>query len=68
MAEVLYAARSSLLGLSDRTLRVAAVTGVDVAPETMEPADVDRIVATANAAEPKLRAIVLGLLDHIKNE
>jgi DNA-binding NarL/FixJ family response regulator len=44
VAEVLSAARSSLLRLSGRTLRVAAVTGVDVAPELMEPADVDRSV------------------------
>jgi purine-nucleoside phosphorylase len=31
-------------------------------PDSLEPADIERIIATANAAEPKLRTLVLGLL------
>ena len=31
-------------------------------PDALEPADVAKIIATANAAEPKLRALVRGVL------
>ena len=31
-------------------------------PDALEPANIERIIATANAAEPKLRALVLGVL------
>lgn len=31
-------------------------------PDTLEPADADQIVAVAQAAEPKLRALVMGVL------
>ncbi len=31
-------------------------------PDALEPVDVDSIIATANAAEPKLTALVLGIL------
>jgi purine-nucleoside phosphorylase len=31
-------------------------------PDALEPADVQKIIATANAAEPKLRALVCGVL------
>ncbi|WP_425614288.1 purine-nucleoside phosphorylase [Anatilimnocola sp. NA78] len=31
-------------------------------PDALEPADVPKIIATANAAEPKLRALVMGVL------
>jgi purine-nucleoside phosphorylase len=31
-------------------------------PDALEPADVDKIIATANAAEPKLRTLVKGVL------
>jgi purine-nucleoside phosphorylase len=31
-------------------------------PDALEPADVAKIIATANAAEPKLRAMVRGVL------
>jgi purine-nucleoside phosphorylase len=31
-------------------------------PDALEPADVGKIIATANAAEPKLRKLILGLL------
>ena len=31
-------------------------------PDSLEPADVQRIIATANAAEPKLTKLVTGIL------
>jgi purine-nucleoside phosphorylase len=31
-------------------------------PDALEPADVPKIIATANAAEPKLTKLVLGVL------
>jgi hypothetical protein len=31
-------------------------------PDALEPADVPTIIATANAAEPKLTKLVLGVL------
>ncbi len=31
-------------------------------PDALEPADVPKIIAIANAAEPKLRALVTGVL------
>jgi purine-nucleoside phosphorylase len=31
-------------------------------PDSLEPADVPKIIATANAAEPKLRKLVMGVL------
>ncbi|MGB6043150.1 MAG: purine-nucleoside phosphorylase [Pirellulales bacterium] len=49
-----------------RTVGFSVVTDMCL-PDALEVADVDRIVATANAAEPKLRAIVLGLLEHVRN-
>lgn len=33
-------------------------------PDALEPANVDKIIATATAAEPKLRALVTGVLTH----
>jgi len=36
-------------------------------PDALEPAVVDEIIATANAAEPKLRALVAGIVVHIGN-
>jgi purine-nucleoside phosphorylase len=33
-------------------------------PDALEPADVQKIIATANAAEPKLRALVCGVLKY----
>jgi purine-nucleoside phosphorylase len=33
-------------------------------PDALEPADVQQIIATANAAEPKLRALVCGVLKY----
>ena len=36
-------------------------------PDALKPAVVDEIIATANAAEPKLRALVAGIVAHIGN-
>ena len=33
-------------------------------PDALEPADVAKIIATANAAEPKLRTLVMGVLEY----
>jgi purine-nucleoside phosphorylase len=34
-------------------------------PDALEPADIDRIIATATAAEPKLLRLVTGVLEHV---
>jgi purine-nucleoside phosphorylase len=34
-------------------------------PDALEPADIDRIIATANAAEPQLLKLVTGVLNHV---
>lgn len=34
-------------------------------PDALEPADIDQIIATANAAEPKLLKLVTGVLEHV---
>jgi purine-nucleoside phosphorylase len=34
-------------------------------PDALEPANIDRIIATANAAEPRLLKLVTGILDHV---
>jgi purine-nucleoside phosphorylase len=34
-------------------------------PDALEPADIDQIIATANAAEPKLLKLVAGVLEHV---
>jgi purine-nucleoside phosphorylase len=33
-------------------------------PDALEPANVEQIIATANTAEPKLRALVCGVLKY----
>ena len=33
-------------------------------PDVLKPANVDDIIATANAAEPKVRKTILGILAH----
>ncbi len=33
-------------------------------PDALEPANIDHIIATANSAQPKLRALVCGILKH----
>jgi purine-nucleoside phosphorylase len=34
-------------------------------PDALEPANIDRIIATANSAEPQLLKLVTGVLDHV---
>jgi purine-nucleoside phosphorylase len=34
-------------------------------PDALEPADIERIIATANAAEPRLLKLVMGVLEHV---
>jgi purine-nucleoside phosphorylase len=34
-------------------------------PDALEPADIDRIIATANSAEPKLLSLVTGVLEYV---
>ncbi|MBN1395399.1 MAG: purine-nucleoside phosphorylase [Pirellulales bacterium] len=45
-----------------RVLGLSIVTDLCF-PDDLEPADIERIIATAAAAEPKLRRIVLGVLE-----
>ncbi|MBA4107138.1 MAG: purine-nucleoside phosphorylase, partial [Pirellula sp.] len=33
-------------------------------PDTLKPADINEIIAFANSAQPKLRALVLAVLQH----
>jgi purine-nucleoside phosphorylase len=35
-------------------------------PDALEVANIERIIATANAAEPNLRKIILGVLAHVR--
>jgi purine-nucleoside phosphorylase len=46
-----------------RTFGLSVVTDVCF-PDALEPADIAKIIATANAAEPKLRALVCGVLKY----
>ncbi len=46
-----------------RVLGCSIVTDLCL-PDALEPCDVAKIIATANAAEPKLRKIILGILAH----
>jgi len=34
-------------------------------PDSLEPVDVEKIIAVANAAEPKMRKLILGVLAHV---
>lgn len=56
--EVIVAAHCSL-----RVVGISIVTDICL-PDALEPADVQKIIATANAAEPKLRTLVTGILTH----
>jgi purine-nucleoside phosphorylase len=56
--EVIVAVHAGL-----RTLGLSVVTDLCL-PDALEPADVVQIIAVANAAEPKLRALVRGVLAH----
>lgn len=46
-----------------RTFGLSVITDLCF-PDALEPANVDHIIATANAAEPKLRALVCGVLKY----
>ncbi len=52
-----------------RTFGLSVVTDMCL-PDALEPANIEHIIATANAAEPKLHALVCGVLkyDAAKNE
>jgi purine-nucleoside phosphorylase len=54
--EVIVAVHCGLRGLG-----LSIVTDVCF-PDALEPVDEQQIIATANAAEPKLRKIILGIL------
>ncbi|NOY29371.1 MAG: purine-nucleoside phosphorylase [Planctomycetes bacterium] len=54
--EVIVAVHSGL-----RVFGVAVISDRCL-PDALEPADIDEIIAVANSAEPKLRALVLGVL------
>ncbi|MEK6247103.1 MAG: purine-nucleoside phosphorylase, partial [Planctomycetales bacterium] len=49
------------------TVGFAVITDMCL-PDALKPAVVEDIIATANAAEPKLRCLITGMLDHIGNE
>lgn len=44
-----------------RVFGISVVTDMCL-PDTLQPANVDEIIATANSAEPKMRALVMGVL------
>ena len=46
-----------------RTFGLSVITDMCL-PDALHPANVDQIIATANAAEPKLRALVTGILKY----
>jgi len=56
--EVIVAAHAGL-----RTVGLSVVTDLCL-PDALKPANVEDIIAVANAAEPKLRALVRGVLSH----
>ncbi len=56
--EVIVAVHSGL-----RTFGVSVITDMCLA-DALAPANIDSILATAAAAEPKLRALVRGILAH----
>ncbi|MEO5567267.1 MAG: purine-nucleoside phosphorylase, partial [Gemmatimonadaceae bacterium] len=47
-----------------RVLGLSIITDLCI-PEALEPASLERIIATANAAEPKLTAVVRGVLERM---
>lgn len=59
--EVIVAVHSGL-----RTVGLSVVTDMCL-PDALKPANVAEIIAVANAAEPKLTALVTGLLAHERN-
>ncbi len=56
--EVIVAVHAGL-----RVFGLSVVTDICL-PDALAPADIDEIIATANAAEPNLRATVAGILAH----
>lgn len=60
--EVLVAAHASM-----RVLGLSVVTDLCL-PDALEPAEIETILKTAATAEPKLRKIVLGVLERIARE
>jgi len=48
-----------------RTIGLSVITDMCL-PDALKPADVDEIIAIANSSEPKLRALVMGVLEHLK--
>jgi purine-nucleoside phosphorylase len=46
-----------------RVFGVSVITDMCL-PDALEPANVEKIIATAGAAEPKLRALIMGILAH----
>ncbi|MEZ6058134.1 MAG: purine-nucleoside phosphorylase [Planctomycetaceae bacterium] len=56
--EVIVAVHAGL-----RTIAFSVVTDMCL-PDALKPAVVEEIIATANAAEPRLRALVTGILTH----
>ena len=56
--EVIVAAHCGL-----RTFGLSVITDMCL-PDALEPADVQKIIATAGEAEPKMRALVMGVLEH----
>lgn len=57
--EVIVAVHSGM-----RSLGLSVITDMCL-PDALEPVDIDKIVATANAAEPNLTKIVLGVCEQI---
>jgi purine-nucleoside phosphorylase len=47
-----------------RVLGISMITDLCL-PDTLEPVTVERIIATANAAEPNLTALVRGVLEKL---
>ena len=48
-----------------RTVGFSVITDMCL-PDALKPADVPKIIATANEAEPRLRTLVMGVLDSSK--
>jgi purine-nucleoside phosphorylase len=57
--EVIVAVHAGL-----RVLGLSIITDMCI-PEELEPASLERIIATANAAEPNLTAVVRGVLERM---
>lgn len=56
--EVIVAVHSGM-----RTVGFSVITDMCL-PDALEEANVEKIIATANAAEPNLRSMVMGILEH----